>query len=74
VRVDARPAKVDLVEQIGGLPEPLEVFVGGYREGPEFLAECHGNGVLKLRPPHLEHVVQLVGLAPPGHRTPAHRR
>ena len=44
------------------LPQALLVLLEHHGVGGQFLAERHRHGVLKLRPPHLQHVGELLRL------------
>ena len=50
-------------EQVRVLGEPAVVLAEGRGEAVELLAEGHRHGILQLRAPDLQHVVELDGLA-----------
>ena len=59
---DRRGPHVDLEHQVRVLGEPLVVLPQGRGEPVELLPEGHGHGILQLSAPHLQDVVELLGL------------
>ena len=59
---DRRRAHVDLADQHGRLLQPLLVLAEHDGVGAELLAQRHRHGVLQLGAPHLQDVLEFLGL------------
>jgi hypothetical protein len=61
-RARGRAADTEAAQALGRNLDALHIVAHGPRVGGELLPQPHGHGILEVRAPRLDHVVELQGL------------